>query len=212
MSAYPLSSSDVDVSRPALLPKPAVMGLDVAYLVTGLPAGIITFTVVVTGLSLAAGLAITLIGIPLLLATLYVGRWLADVEQLRASWALGERYRRHRRVWRGGLWSRFKAAVSDGGAWRDQAWSVALLPVGVAGFTAAVTLWSTALGMLTSPLWFWALPEDGNNDTIPLLDSTSPGWSALRVLIGIALVPVAAWGCRALSLGTARLAKATLGR
>ena len=71
---------------------------------------------------------------------------------------------------------------------------------------------SAALGMLSSPLWYWALPDDANNDTIPLLDSTGAGWSALRVLIGLALVPIAAWGCRGLALGTARLAKATLGR
>jgi hypothetical protein len=210
MTAYSLSSSDVDVARPALLPKPAVMARDWAYLVTGLPAGIVTFTVIVTGLSLAAGLAITLIGIPVLLATLYLGRWMADVEQLRAGWVLDAPYHRHRRVWRGGLWTRFKAAVSDAGAWRDQLWSLVLLPVGIAGFTAAVTLWSAALGMLTSPLWYWAASDD-SNDTIPLLDSTSPGWSALRVLIGIALVPIAAWGCRALAYGTGRAAKATLG-
>jgi hypothetical protein len=41
--------------------------------------------------------------------------------------------------------------------------------------------------------------------------STSAGWSALRVAIGVALILVAAWGGRALAQGSARLAKATLG-
>ena len=37
----------------------------------------------------------------------------------------------------------------------------------------AVTVWSVALGLLTSPIWFWALPDDGD-DTIPLLDEHRP--------------------------------------
>jgi hypothetical protein len=210
MPAHTLSSPEADApSRTAVLPRPAVMARDWAYLVTGLPLGIVTFTVVVTGLSLAAGLAITLLGIPVLLGTLYLGRALGDVEQARAGWVLGAPLRRPRRAWRGGPWIRFKAAVSDPGAWRDQLWGLLLLPVGIAGFTAAVTLWSVALGLLSSPLWYWALPA--SDDTIALLDSTSAGWSALRVAIGLALVPVAAWGCRALAEGAARLAKVTLG-
>jgi hypothetical protein len=210
MTAHTLSSSAAPaVAQPALLPRPAAMARDWIYLVSGLPLGILTFTVVVTGLSLAAGLAITLVGIPVLLGTLYLGRWMADVEQARAGWVLGAPVRRRRRAWRGGLWTRFKAAVSDPVAWRDQLWGLLLLPVGIAGFTAAVTLWSVALAMLTSPLWYWALPE--GHDTIALLDSTSAGWSALRVAIGVALVPVAAWGCRALAEGSGRLARATLG-
>ena len=152
MTTHTLSSSAApDVARPALLPRPAAMARDWIYLVSGLPLGILTFTVVVTGLSLAAGLAITLVGIPVLLGTLYLGRWMADVEQARAGWVLGAPVRRRRRAWRGGLWTRFKAAVSDPVAWRDQLWGLLLLPVGIAGFTAAVTLWSVALAMLTSP-------------------------------------------------------------
>jgi hypothetical protein len=208
MSALTLSSPDLTTSRPAVLPRPAVMGRDAAYLVAGLPLGIVTFTVLVTGLSLAAGLAVTLVGIPVLLGVLYLGRWMADLEQVRAGWILETPFRRRRRVWRGGLWTRFKAAVSDAGAWRDQLWGLLLLPVGIAGFTAAVTLWSVALGLLTSPLWYWALPDD--DTTVALVHSTSPGWSALRVLAGIALVPVAAWGCRGLAEGTARLARAVM--
>ena len=212
MTAHALSSSSEAhaVTRPALLPRPAAMALDWAYLVTGLPLGIVTFTVVVSGLALAAGLAVTLVGIPVLLGALYVGRWMADVEQARAGWVLGAAVRRPRRRWQGGLWRRFKAAVADPGAWRDQLWGALLLPVGIAGFTVAVTAWSVALGLLSSPLWYWSLP-DGKDHTIALLDSTSAGWSALRVALGVALVPIAAWACRGLAEGSARLARATLG-
>ena len=85
-------------------------------------------------------------------------------------------------------------------------WSVLLLPIGTVGFTVAVTLWSTALGFVTSPLWYWAMPDD--DETIPLLDSTSLGYTLLRVLIGLALLPTTMVACRALAAGTRPAARA----
>ena len=85
------------------------------------------------------------------------------------------------------------------------------LPIGIATFTVAVTVWTAALGMLTSPLWYWALPDD-SDDTIRLLDSTSPGWSALRVLIGLVLVPLAIAICRGMAEGQGRATRFAIGR
>ena len=97
---------------------------------------------------------------------------------------------------------------SDPASWRDTLWSLILLPIGIAGFTIAVSLWATALGFLTSPAWYWAMPSD--DETIPLLDSTSLGYSVLRVLIGLALLPTTAVFCRALAAGTGALARSLL--
>ncbi len=52
-----------------------------AYLLLGLPLGILDFTVVVTGLSVGLGMVVTLIGIPLLVATLLLVRALATLER-----------------------------------------------------------------------------------------------------------------------------------
>jgi len=194
----------------ALLPRPSVMALDAAYLCTALPVGIVTFTAVVTGLSLAAGLAITIVGLPILIATLWLCRLMGDAERWRTGWVVRPAPRRAHRRWSDdGAWSTLKRAVGDGGAWLDTLWGALLLPLGIAGFTVAMTLWSVALGLLTSPIWYWALP--GDRDSIALVDSTALGWTLLRVVIGLALVPVAAWACRGLAEGTARAARAILG-
>jgi hypothetical protein len=191
-------------------PRPTVIAGDFAYLILGLPIGIVAFTVAVTGVSLAAGLLITLVGIPVLLATLAACRGLAAVERARASLVLGRPVVAAERTWkRDGVWETTKAVVSDPGAWRDLLWAVVLMPIGIATFTVAVTVWSVSLGLLTSPLWYWALPED--DDTIPLLDSTSLSWSALRVLIGLVLVPLAIAICRALAHGQARATEVAVG-
>jgi hypothetical protein len=201
-------SIDHASGRFAPIPRPAVMARDFTYLVLGLPLGIATFTIVVTGLSLAAGLLITLAGIPVLVATLLAVRALAALERKRAQWLLGTPVHGRERHLTGSPWERTKAIAGDPASWRDALWSLVLLPVGVAGFTAAVSLWSVALGFLTSPAWYWALPSD--DETIPLLDSTSLGYSVLRVLIGLAMLPTTAVACRALAAGTGNLARALL--
>jgi hypothetical protein len=194
-------------SRFAPLPGLAAMGRDALYLLLGLPLGIAFFTFAVTALSLAAGLAITLVGIPVLILTLLASRWIARFERARAGLVVDARPHTDTPL-TGGAVERSKALLRDRSAWTGVAWSVLLLPIGTFGFTVAVTLWSTALGFVTSPLWYWALPQD--NDTIPLLDSTSAGYSVLRVLIGLALLPTTAMACRALAAGTGRAARAIL--
>jgi hypothetical protein len=210
MTTFPVTSAP----RPSLphMLRPSVIAGDAAYLLLGLPIGIASFTVAVTGVSLAAGLLITLLGIPVLLLTLLACRGFAALERARASLVLGEPVHAAERPWkRDGAWETTKAILSDLAAWRDLLWSVVLMPIGVATFTVAVTVWSTALGMLTSPLWYWALPDD-SDDTIPLLDSTSVGWTLLRVLIGLVLVPLAIAICRALADGQARATRFAIGR
>ncbi len=53
----------------------------IAYLLLALPLGIAEFTFLVTAISLGAGLAVTLIGIPVLIFTVYAWRWIAQLER-----------------------------------------------------------------------------------------------------------------------------------
>src|SRR5262245_32720735 len=54
---------------------------ELAYLLLGFAMSIVTFVVLVTLLSLGVSLLITLLGVPILLASAYVNRWFADVER-----------------------------------------------------------------------------------------------------------------------------------
>ena len=72
-------------NRFAPLPALATAGRDLLYLVLGLPLGVAFFTFAFTGLALAAGLAITLIGVPVLVLTLLVSRRIARLERARAG-------------------------------------------------------------------------------------------------------------------------------
>ena len=53
----------------------------IAYLLLALPLGIVEFTFLVTAISLGLGTLVTLVGVPILVATIYAWRWLAGVER-----------------------------------------------------------------------------------------------------------------------------------
>lgn len=214
MATTTLSSSPARPTEPdgrRLADRSATAVRDAIYLLAGLPAGVVAFSVLVTGFSLAGGLAITLLGIPVLLATLYLARWMGDAERWRASRA-GVPIVRTDRPWSGGVVARTKAAATDLGAWRDALWGLLLLPIGIAGFTIAVTAWSVALGLLTSPAWYWSLPDNSDqpNATLELLNDHAVGPSALRAALGLLLIPVAYLACRATAAATLRAARVVL--
>jgi hypothetical protein len=208
MSSIPLPAP-AEHRAPRLLPAPRVMVRDVAYLAPAMAIGIASFTVVVTGLALALGLAVTVVGVAFLVATLYLARGLGVVERRRAAWLLETPIPDPERAWTGGPIAIVKAAATDRSAWRDAFWALMLMPVGVAVTTAGLTLWATALGMISAPAWWWAIPTDGSGPEA--LNGHGLGPSLLRVAIGVALVPVAAWTCRGLAAGTARLTRAAIG-
>ncbi|HSD78945.1 MAG TPA: sensor domain-containing protein [Solirubrobacteraceae bacterium] len=186
------------------------LALDTAYLLTGLPAGVLTFTVVVTGWSLAAGLLITLLGLPVAYATVLLGRAMGRMERLRAGLVLGAPVGERYRALEGGFLARLKAMALDAQTWKDVVWHLLLLGLGIAGFTIAVTGWGTALGLLAMPAWWWALPASDPVD-LGLLHVDDWGSAVLASAIGLVALPVAAALVRGSAAGTAALARLLLG-
>ena len=119
----------------------------------GLPLGTAYFIWLVTGLSTGLGLAITIIGIPLLTLVLAATRPLLMLERGLANSLLGTRLPPVDAAPKAeGFFGRFKAYWSDGTTWRGIGYLLARFPVGVATFTVAVTTYSVALWCLAAPL------------------------------------------------------------
>jgi signal transduction histidine kinase len=186
------------------------LGLDTVYLALALPMGILTFTVVVTGWALSLGLAITLVGLPLAMATIYVSRWMAWIERRRAALVLGEPIPGLYRSPTGGFISRLKALFSDPSTWKDLAWHLLLLPVGIADFIIAVTAWSAAFGLISAPAWWWAMPTSDPTE-LGLFQVDSWGHAFLAMAIGIVLLPVAAALVRGTAAASGALSRIVLG-
>jgi signal transduction histidine kinase len=185
------------------------LGLDTAYLLLGLPAGIITFTVVVTGWSTALGLLITLIGLPIAIATIVVSRGMAQAERWRAALVLGAPVRgRYRPADTGRIIDRLKALFADSQVWKDLGWHLLLLPVGIVGFTVAVVAWSVSLWCLTFPIWFTFLPDAA---TVGDRALDTWWWAALVFAVGVVTLPIMVALLRGTATGTGHLARLLLG-
>jgi signal transduction histidine kinase len=187
------------------------LGKDSLYLLTGLPMGILTFTVAVTGWSLGLGLLITLIGFPVLLVTALALRGLSHVERARAQLVLDEPLiARYKQPAKPGIWERCKSILGDAQNWRDLGWSLLLLPIGIAGFTIAVTAIGVVLGMVFAPAWTWALWDANDPPDLGLFHITNI-WTALAATaIGIAIAPLGLALVRGSAAATGALARALL--
>jgi signal transduction histidine kinase len=187
------------------------LGLDTVYLVLALPMGILTFTFVVTGWSVGLGLLITFIGLPILMATVYASRWMAWIERRRAALVLGEPIRGlYKPPATGRFFDRVRAMFSDPSTWKDLAWHLLLLPVGIADFVVAVAAWSASLGLITMPVWWWALPDDDPTD-LGLFQVDSWSNAVLACAIGVVAMPIAAALVRGTAAASGALSQIVLG-
>jgi signal transduction histidine kinase len=127
---------------------------ETAHLLLNLPIGIATFTIIVTGFALGFGLLITLIGIPILIAMLYVSRAMGWFERLRAALLLDvEVPSPYRSDPSRDTWYRpFLSRASDPATWVEVVYHLILMPLGIITFTIVVTFWTLGLTLLFSPL------------------------------------------------------------
>lgn len=183
--------------------------VDSAYVLTGFPIALVAFVLLVTGVSLSAGLLVLVVGVPVLALTLVVAGGFARLERARVAPVLGRPLRRRYRPRRSGL-AAVVDTVADPRRWLDLGHGIAAFPVATATWSLLLTWWAAALGGLSYGLWAWALPDgDGDQRLAELL-----GWPGRAanvvgntVLGALALVtlPLVARGCAAVQTGLARL-------
>ncbi len=158
--------TEVQVSQALRTPRPAPRGSAIGrffavavdprawaamfYMLLSLATGIVYFTTVVTGLSLSAGFAVMIIGIPVVILFIGLVRLLSLVEGRIVEVMLGERMpRRPLYVGRGQpLLTRIGAMFTDPRTWSTMLYMVLMLPLGILYFMVAVTAMSVSLGLI----------------------------------------------------------------
>jgi uncharacterized membrane protein len=121
------------------------------YMLLALLTGVFYFTFAVTGLSLSAGLAILIVGVPFFL--LFVGgtRVLALVEGRIVEGLLGVRMpRRPVAKPTGGLWERIREMLTDRRTWTTLLYQLLMLPLGIAYFAIAVVGLAFGFGLVAA--------------------------------------------------------------
>ena len=124
------------------------------YMVLALATGIFYFTWAVTGMSLSAGLAVLIIGIPFMVLFLGSVRGLSLLEGRIVETMLGVRMpRRPPYPSQQGLplMKRIGAMFTDGRTWGTLFYMLLMLPLGIVYFTVTVVLLSVSLAFIAAP-------------------------------------------------------------
>ncbi|WP_411108762.1 sensor domain-containing protein [Streptomyces sp. c-19] len=180
---------------------------ELAYLLSGLPIGLVAFTVTVTGAVLGASALVVWVGLPILAATLRAARALANLERRRVTAATGRPLPQHRPRPSGTGWAGALRAVRDPRSWRDLVHLILAFPLQVITFSVALTWTLGGIGELLYATWSWSLPRGQDNQgLVELIFDTSSqaadiGFNtAIGVFLLVTAVPVvrrlAAWQTR----------------
>ena len=155
--------------------------LAMSYLALSAVVGTVTFTVLVTLVSLSAGLMVlALIGLVVLWIAFGLSRRVARLETRRAATFLGRRIAlRPLPEVDGWLPARMWARTKTRGAWLELLYAGLVLPVaGWVGGVVAWAVWGGALGFLLFPAYGWATASPG---TLPGWDPGYPASVAVHV-------------------------------
>jgi signal transduction histidine kinase len=163
----------------------------IGYLLLAGLLGVTEFVFLVVAISLGVGLAITLIGIPILILSVYAWGGLAEGERRIIAALTGTVIPNpYRPVPEStSRWGRLRARLADPATWKDLVFLLLQFPFGLVSFVLAVTILSLGIHGVCLPFWYWALPDGMDYgfwtiDTLPEALLVMPVGAAL-LLLGI---------------------------
>jgi signal transduction histidine kinase len=181
------------------------LGCDFVYTTGGVLLGTVWISVFWTLLSLGVGLAIVMLGIPILALTLLLWRWVANRERERAALVFGAPLAVAHRPLPDGYWKRWGTRLSDPATWKD------LLYVGLVGpivwfvaGTIVIAAFAAAVGAIALPIFSSTAPSGswlGDLQPAELLGFCAAGVAGLGIALAIT---------RGLSLASGLVARALL--
>lgn len=162
--------------------------LNLIYLLLMFPLGIIYFTIVVTGFSLALGLLFIIIGIFVGIIFLVFVRGISIVHISFASALLGFELppKTEAQVGGNGLLDKLKRILTDGKTYTSMVYMFIELPLGIIYFTLIITFLSISISFTATPFLWFLFEEEGifilDNDWFWDLDF---GETLLLVFVGV---------------------------
>jgi len=178
---------------------------DSAYSLSALPIGILTFTIVVTGIAAGVGLVVVWVGLPVLVGTVLLSRAFAHLERLRLR-SLQDREAPLPAYLKAepeaSVLRRLLTPLRDPQSWFDTVWGIVGFVTGLIAFVVTITWWAAAAGGLT--YWFWEqwLPVDSDNTTLAELIGLGEGRTPeiwLNLALGAFALVTLPWMARAVA-------------
>jgi hypothetical protein len=163
---------------------------NIGYLLLGLVLatawGVLVVSAVAVSLSL---LVVALLGIPLLIGTWYLIRAFANVERGLAKVLLGQNIRLAPMATTSGgnLWVRLVAMSRERARWRELAYLVLRVPVGIATFAVAVVALAVPLAVIWAPFHALHVDDFGDWSGSDELQDVASSWPWLWGLVPVGL-------------------------
>ena len=162
---------------------------NIGYLLLGLVLASAWLTLLVTALSVSLSLVVVaLLGIPLLVGTWHAVRAAANIERGLANVLLGQQLppapiaARHR----GNVWVRLVAMSRERSRWRELAFLIVRIPVGIATFAIAVVALAVPCAVIWAPTEARRVDDFGNwSASTELHDLLRSPWSWGLIPLGI---------------------------
>jgi signal transduction histidine kinase len=167
------------------------LGIDTAYVIVGFPVALAGFVLVFTLFVTGMGMLVTVVGIPIVVASLYTARFFADIERMRLPAVVHRTIPRprYRRIPQGaGFWRKILTPVRDGQSWLDLLHAIIHWILGTVGFVLTVTWWSVTLGGLSSYIWLRFVPHPADSKDLNQLLGLNDSYTSqvgLQTLAGV---------------------------
>jgi signal transduction histidine kinase len=181
------------------------------HLMAGLVTGAVAFAVVVAlGLLGISTLWFFLLGLPVLVAALWLGLQVGRAERARFAVTLGEQIPAPPADLSPGAsrWGRMWLLLMSRKAWRHAAYALIRLPLSLAETFIVIAVWSCAVAMLGLPLFAWLLIRLNWHLQAGL---PAPGLMPAAVALGLLLLAVAPPVTRALAAADVAVARYLIG-
>jgi signal transduction histidine kinase len=139
---------------------------DSGYVLAAFPLGIASFIVLLVGFAVGAGNAVTLLGLPVLSATMFVARIFARAERAMVARIVpvpSARVRYKEAANDAAWWKRIITPLTDGQSWLDLGHGLLAFVTSLASFLIVAIWLIGAIGGVTYPMWEWTIPQDPND-------------------------------------------------
>ena len=154
------------------------------YVLVSFTVGIAVFVALVTVLAVGAGMAVTVVGIPLLVVAMYGWCAVAELERVLANLMLRSEIRalpfggEGTAPW---VWPRLRLRLKNPYTWRSLAFLALRFPVATAAFVIVAATLGTAVSLAISPATYWI--GEGNDVA---------GWRIDTLMEALIAVPIGA--------------------
>ncbi|MER5639777.1 sensor domain-containing protein [Kitasatospora sp. NPDC002227] len=132
---------------------------ELGFVLTAFPIATAAFVLAITGLSVGAGLLVTVVGLPVLGLLLASARGFGAMERLRARTLLDMDVPAPApvRPSRPGFWGAVTARLADGTGWRAVIYQLVMFPYAVFAFVTATVVLSVGWAAALYPAYHWAI-------------------------------------------------------